>query len=163
MKHLIGQTRNGIPVYVDLIHSHVANHIAQQPRLLGLLAEALQKTKLHDTKASVEHDMRRTIGYSFIVKTTGSDSIFYAKLLRDDTYIRFIKNGKPSSTQYLSMVLHRDNGSYELHDAWVGRLNPPHPGTDGETAESKPFWETHAVISSNESLQLRTITKVCPY
>jgi hypothetical protein len=164
VKHSIGQAGNGITVYVDLIQSHAANRIRQQPRLLGLVAEALQQTRLQDAQASIEHDMGRTIGYSFVVKTMGSDGIFYAQLLRGDTYTRFTKNGKPSPTQYLSMILHRDkNGSYELHDAWIGRLNPPLPGTAGETAESKPYWATHAIILGNETLQLRTITKVCPY
>lgn len=164
MKHPIGQTGNGTAVYVDLIQSSAARHIAQQPHLLTLIAEALQQTEPQGLEASIEHDMGRVIGYSFVVKTAGTDGIFYAQLLRDDTYIRFIKNGKPLSTQYLSMVLHQDeNGAYELYDAWIGRLNPPRPGTAGETAESKPYWATHAFILGNETLQLRTVTKECPY
>lgn len=164
MKHLIGQTRNGIAVYVDLIQSHAAKHIAQQPHLLNLLAEALQQTTVKSTNAQIEHDMGRPIGYNFVVKTTSSDGVFYAQLLRDDTYTRFVKNGKPLATQHLSMVLRQDkNDAYELHDAWIGRLSPPRPGTPDETAESKPYWADHAIILGNESLQLRTVTKVCPY
>ncbi len=164
MKHSIGQTGNGILVYVDLIKSQAAKHIAQQPRLLTLVAEALQQAEPHGVEANIECDMGRAVGYSFVVKTAGTDGIFYAQLLRDDTYFRFIKNRKPLPTQYLSMVLRQDeSGAYELHDAWVGRLNPPRPGTTGETAESKSYWDTHAFILSNETLQLRTITKECPY
>lgn len=164
MKHPIGQTRNGVEVYVDLIQSQAAKHIAQQPRLLSLVTEALPQTTLRNAAASIEHDMGRVIGYSFVVETTSTDGVFYAQLLRDNTYIRFIKSGKPLSTQYLSMVLQKDkSGSYELLDVWLGRLNPARPGTADETAESKPYWATHAMILGNESLQLRTITKECPY
>lgn len=164
MRHPIGQTSNGVAVYVDLIQSQAAKRIAQQPRLLNLVAEALQQVKLRDAEVNIEHDMGRAIGYSSVVKTAGTDGIFYAQLLRDDTYIRFVKNGKPSSTQHLSMLLRRDkDDTYELQDAWIGNLNPPRPGTTGETAESKPYWATHAIILGNEPLQLRTITKDCPY
>lgn len=164
MKHPIGQTSNGIAVHVDLIRSQAAKHIAQQPHLLNLIAEALEQITLSGTDAKIEHDMGRVIGYNFVVKTTESDGVFYAQLLRDDTYTRFVKNGKPLPTQYLSMVLCRDeDGVYELNDAWIGRMSPPRPGTVDETAESKPYWSAHAIILGNESLQLRTITKVCPY
>jgi len=164
VKHPIGQTRNGIAVYVDLIQSRAAKHIAQQPHLLGLIAEALRQTTLRGANAMIEHDMGRAIGYNFVVKTAPTDGVFYAQLLREDTYTRFVKNGKPLSTQYLSMVLHRNSDdSYELNDAWIGRLSPARPGTADETAESKAYWADHAIILGNESLQLRTVTKVCPY
>ncbi len=164
MKHPIGQTRNGITVYVDLIQSQAAKHIAQQPRLLSLVTEALPQTTVRNAAASIEHDMGRAIGYSFVVETSSTDGIFYAQLLRENTYVRFIKTGKPLSTQHLSMILHKDeNGAYELYDVWLGQLNPALPGTADETAESKPYWATHAMILGNEPLQLRTITKECPY
>ena len=164
MKHSIGQTRNGMAVYVNLIQSQAAKHIAQQPRLLSLVAEALPQTTLRGAEVNIEHDMGRAIGYSFVVETAGTDGVFYAQLARNDTYIRFVKSGKPSSTQYLSMILHKDkSGTYELHDVWLGHLNPPHPGAADETAASKPYWAKHALILGSESLQLRTITKVCPY
>ncbi len=164
MKHLIGQTRNGVAVRVDLIQSQAAKHISQQPHLLNLIAEALKQTTLRGADAEIEHDMGRAIGYNFVVKTTEADGVFYAQLLRDTTYTRFVKNGKPLSTQYLSMILRRnEDAEYELIDAWIGRLSPPRPGTADETAESKPYWSSHAIILGTESLQLRTVTKVCPY
>jgi hypothetical protein len=164
MKHPIGHSRNGIAVHVDLIQSQAAKHISQQPHLLNLIAEALQQTSLSGPNPVVERDMGRPVGYNFVVKTSGTDTVFYAQVLRDDTYTRFIKNGKPNSTQYLSMLLHKNaDNEYDLVDAWIGRLSPPRPGTSDENAESKPFWESHAIILGNESLQLRTVTKVCPY
>lgn len=164
MKHSIGKSGNGIAVHVDLIQSQAAKHIAQQPHLLNLIAEALKQTTLSGANAKIEQDMGRVIGYNFVIKTADSNGVFYAQLLRDDTYTRFIKNGKPLATRYLSMILRQDeDGAYELSDAWIGRMSPPRPGTADETAESKPYWATHAIILSNESLQLRTVTKECPY
>ncbi|HSX32282.1 MAG TPA: hypothetical protein VLF43_03405 [Candidatus Saccharimonadales bacterium] len=164
MKHSIGHTRNGIPVYVELISSMAGRHIAQQPSLLGLIKEALRDTKASGAKLNVECDMGRPVGYNYVVETTEKDTIVYACLMHDDVYTRFVKNGKPLATQYLTMTLYRDtHGHYELKDAWVGRNTPPRPGTPNESAESKPYWENHAFVLDNQAVQTRTVTKVCPY
>lgn len=164
MKHLVGKSKNGVPVYVDLIHSVAAGHIAQQPYLLGLVEEALQRTALHESEVSIEHDMKRTVGYDFVINTTDKDVVFYARLLRDTVYTRFVKNGKPTPAQHLVLILRRDDsGEYELLDTWIGRLIPPRPGSAKETSESKTYWESHAMILDSHSLQTRTLTKVCPY
>src|SRR5688572_12334778 len=134
MKHPIGHTRNGVPVYVDLIGSQAAKRIAQQPQLLALAKEMLEKTTVQGKETSIERDMGRLIGYSFVVATTEKDTILYGRLLRDDLYTRFVKNGKPLSTHYLSVTLRKGgNNHYELCDIWIGRLNPPRPGSANET------------------------------
>ncbi|HTE22834.1 MAG TPA: hypothetical protein VK674_07420 [Candidatus Limnocylindria bacterium] len=164
MKHLVGHSRNGAAVYVDLIHSEAAKHIAHQPHVLGLVGEVLKQTTLKGPEVTIEHDMGRTIGYSFVVKTTDKDTIFYAQLLRDSLYTRFVKNGKPLSTQYLTLILYRqDDKAYELHDTWIGRIRPPRPGSTNETSDSKPYWDTHALVLDNQPMQSRTVTKICPY
>jgi hypothetical protein len=165
MKHPLGHSRNDIAVFVDLIQSEAAKHIAQQPHLLGLVREALQHASLRGPNVTIEHDMKRAIGYSFVVSTSDSDAVFYAQLVRDATYTRFVKNGEPLATQHLTLVLHRneDDATYNLHDAWIGRLNPPRPGSTEETDESKTYWANHALILGNQPLQLRSVTKICPY
>jgi hypothetical protein len=165
VNHPIAQTRNGIEVYVDLIHSEAAKHIAKQPHLLGFVEEMLRKTSCRGPKVVIEHDMGRVIGYNFVVSTSETDNIFYALNLHDDIYARFVKNGKPTTTQYLTAVLHRseDGKSYELQDAWIGRLSPPRPGSVNESPDSRPYWANHAFVFDSQSLQLRTVTKVCPY
>lgn len=164
MKHPVGRTRNGIPVYVDLIRSQAAAHISQRPSLLGLVEKALSEITANDSEIRIEYDMGRAIGYNFVVKTTTEDSIMYAQVLRDNTYTRFIKNGKPLPTQYLTILLQRDDdNAYELHDTWIGRIRPPRPGSDNETTASKSYWANHAFVLDNQSLQARTVTKVCPY
>ena len=164
MKHPITQTHNGVDVYVDLVKSPAAAHIAAQPRLLGLVKEALGQTIAKGDAIRMERDMGRSIGYDFVTETTGEDMVFYAQIMHDTAYTRFIKSGTPRSTQYLTIVLQRDGADkYELYDAWIGRLTPPQPGNTNETADSKPYWAAHAFILDGRPLQTRTVTKECPY
>ncbi|HEY1835581.1 MAG TPA: hypothetical protein VGG13_02045 [Candidatus Saccharimonadales bacterium] len=166
MKHPVGRTRNGIPVYVDLIRSQAAARISQRPSLLGLIEKALSEITASDSEIRIEYDMGHAIGYNFVVETTDEDSIMYAQLLRDNIYTRFVKNGKPLATRYLTILLQRDdqnNDAYELRDTWIGRIRPPRPGSDNETTASKSYWANHAFVLDNQSLQARTVTKVCPY
>jgi len=164
MKHPVGITANNIPVYVDLTRSQAAVHIAQQPHLLGLVKEALGRLTISDSTINVECDMGRTIGYSLVVKTTDKDAILYARLLHDDIYTRFVKNGKPVKTSYLTISLQKeDSKAYILADTWIGRSNPPRPGSPHETAESRPYWADHAFVFDNQPIQVRTVIRQCPY
>ncbi|HJQ08745.1 MAG TPA: hypothetical protein VJ836_04675 [Candidatus Saccharimonadales bacterium] len=165
MRHPVGNSQNGIAIYVDLIHSDAAKHISRQPYLLGLAGEALRQTTLQGPEAILEYNMGRTIGYNFVVNTKATDNIFYAQLVREKTYTRFVKNGQPDSTQYLTLILRRneDDNTYELHDAWIGHLCPPQPGSTNETSESRQYWANHAFVLDNQPLQMRTVTRVCPY
>ncbi len=164
MKHAIGQTRNGLPVYVDLISSSAAAQIAARPQLLVLVKEVLAKINVHNAETMIEYDMGRNIGYDFVVPTTEKDVILYAQLMRSDIYTPFVKNGTPQATSYLCFTLKRaDDRSYELSDTWVGRQTPSLPGSDHATAESKTYWANHAVVLAAQSIQTRTITRTCPY
>jgi len=139
-------------------------HIARQPQLLTLAKEMLAETMVRGAEINLERDMKRPIGYNFIVTTTDQDTVFYGRLLRDDIYTRFVKNRKPLSTQYLTVALLQDsNNAYELSDVWIGRLIPPRPGSANETTESKSYWSNHAFVLDNQLLQQRTVTRTCPY
>lgn len=164
MKHIIAQTHNGFVVYTDLIKSPAAAHISAQPHLLGLVKEALVRTNINSKSVRMEQDMGRDIGYDYVAKTTADDTVFYAQLLKSDIYTSFIKNGKPAATRYLTIIMQKDvNGEYELHDTWIGRLNPPLPGSEDETDASKTYWDNHARIFDKQPLKMSTITKVSPY
>lgn len=164
MKHPIGTSRNGIEVFVDLIGSAAAKNISQQPQLATLLKDALGKTTLRSTEHIVEHDMGRPVGYHYIVDTTDEDVIFYAQALKDSFFTRFVKGRKPDSTARVSFFVQKqDDGTYQLHDAWIGPAHPPHPGSERETNESKTFWQSHAHIFSGNAIQTRSVTKACPY
>jgi hypothetical protein len=151
-------------VYVDLIYSLAGLTIAQQPHLANLVEEVLQQTRVDTPDMYIEQDMERVIGYDYVVPTTDTDHIFYAKLLRDPVYTRFVKNGKPLATKYLSIVLHRDkDGAYELKDVWAGKQHPARPGSDNETSESHSYWAAHALVLEGRQVQARTLTRTCPY
>lgn len=164
MKHLIGQTRNGVDVYVQLIGSAAGEHISRQPRLLTLAKEMFANVTLRGAEINIEYDTDRPIGYDFIVETSDSDTVFYGCLLRDKVYTRFVKNAKPLPTRYLTAMLAKgSDDTYELSDIWIGRMRPPLPGSTTETIDSKSYWANHALILDNQPLQQRTLTKVCPY
>lgn len=164
MKHLIGQSRNGMSIHVRLIGSRAGENIARQPQLLSLAKEMFTKITLHGAEISLEYDMDRQVGYSFVIETSDKDTILYARLLKDDIYTRFVKNGKPQPTNYMAVNLLRNgDNAYDLADIWLGRLMPPRPGSASETAESKQYWSNHALILDNRPLQLKTVTKTCPY
>jgi hypothetical protein len=165
MTHLVGYTKNNMPVYVDLIESRAARHIGPKPYLLTLAADALQQITAKDRVVTLEYDMGRPIGYDFVVETSESDITFYVQLIRDNTYTRFTKTGKPSPTNYLSIVLHQNDNdsSYSLYDIWVGQQTPPRPGSGQETTESESYWDNHAFVFDNQPIQSRTLTKTRPY
>ncbi|HET7059873.1 MAG TPA: hypothetical protein VFH99_00940 [Candidatus Saccharimonadales bacterium] len=167
MKHFVGSTKNGKPVYVDLIRSQAAPHIATHPYLLGLVSEALAQTKANAPRLKFEHDLQRTVGYENVVKTAPSEKVIYARVLNDELYTRFTTKGTPGATSHVSVVLLQDDSeddtSYELVDAWIGRLKPPRPGSDNETPESREYWAGHAFLLDTQVMQRHTRTETCPY
>ena len=164
MKHHVAKAKNGVTVYVNLIGSQASESIAQHPYLLGLVKELLQKTRLSGQRLYFDKDMGRPVGSGNVVETSDKDTILYAQALKSETYKRFVKNGKPLSTQHITVILARDDdGSYELIDTWVGPMRPPHPGTPDETKASRLYWDSHAFVLDREPIKLRTLTKTCPY
>ena len=164
MRHSIGLTRNGTEVYAYLTGSKVEKRLSRQPQLLAHAKEVLEKATLRGPKIHMEYDMQRQIGYDFIIGTTDEDAVFYARLVKDDIYTRLVKNGNPTPTRYLTVILEQDDDkNYELSDIWIGRLIPPRPGSIDETTESIVFWSDHALILGDQSFQTQTLTKTRPY
>ncbi|HEV7454100.1 MAG TPA: hypothetical protein VGO07_02470 [Candidatus Saccharimonadales bacterium] len=164
MTHPIVSTPKGEHVYVDLVKSNAAANIALKPHLLTLVRQVLKQIQPEGDNVRMEQDMGHNVGYTSIVKTTDADTIIYAQLPYDPIYTRFVKNSKPPQTKYVSIILKRDDGgNYELQNAWIGKLNPPRPGTEGETAESRPYWAEHAFVYDGQQVQPRSVTKTCPY
>jgi hypothetical protein len=164
MKHTIGQTNNGVTLYVDLINSQAGVQIARQPYMLALLKELIGRTVITGKELQFDQDMGRPVGHESIVETTEADTIIYAQKLKDNVYTRFVKNAKPDPTQFVTLILRKDaDDSYELIDTWIGRLSPPRPGSKYENAESKTYWANHAYVLDGEPVQSKSITKICPY
>ena len=150
-----------------MVQSVAAQQIARQPRLLGIVEEAIGLVDLAGDKPVVEHDMHRMIGYDYIVPTTEKDTVFYARLAGDGHYTRFIKNSDPKQTRYITLhLLRQEDDTYTVSYVQLGRKRPDQPElTDGESAakKSRAFWEKHAVVSESRHIQASSVTKDCPY
>lgn len=164
MRHVAGYTKNGLTVYVDLINSQAAPHIAAQPHLLGLVKEVLGHATAKGERVKFEYDTGRTVGYENVVETPPDERVVYARLVHDDLYSRFTRKGEPKHTNYVSITLQREpEGSYALADAWIGRLKPPRPGSPHETPASREYWSNHAFLLDTQPMQRHTRTETCPY
>ncbi len=165
MLHPITTLPDGTEVWVNLVNSEASYSIARQPQLLGLTKEALKDRVLTGAEVRLEHNMGRVVGYDYAIATAEDDNIFYAKILHEHIYTRFVKNAKPPQTKYLALVLRRsaDGSAYLLYSVRIGRLVPPRPGALNENRESEPYWANHAFMHTNEVLQPRTISKERPY
>ena len=165
MKYLVGRTLGSVPVYVDLASPHAVESVARTPHLLSLAQEALERSTISGPQVNLEYDMGRPIGYTSVVQTGDDATVFYARLMRDTTYTRFTKAGKPAATTHITLLLELDKSgtAYDLRDVWLGQYRPPRPGGSKETADSAAYWQCHAVIFQNHPLQSNTVTRTCPY
>lgn len=164
MKHPVTHSANDKPIYVQLIHSKVAEKISREPHLLTLAQELMQKEVLNGEKVAIEIDMKRTIGNTEVIETKDGDSVFYAQARKSPIYTRYVKHRKAEPTSYLTLSLQKDEaGEYELLDITTGTYIPPIPGESDEVPESKAYWQTHAVVMNGQAIQAKTVTTDCPY
>jgi hypothetical protein len=163
-KYVIAQSPSGTEVYVNLISSSAGHYLSRQPYLINLLKEVLGPMSLTKPQVMIERDMGRVIGNTDIIETSEKDTIFYARAAKKSVFSRFAKNRYPSPSRKLTVLLEQDeDGNYEVHDTWIGPHTPPFPGDENETAKSKTYWETHALVQDAQTVQSKTITKICPY
>ena len=163
-KYVISKSSNGREVYVNLITSAAGHYLSRQPYVIGLTKEVLNATSLSNSKITIEQDMGRIIGSTDIVETSDKDTIFYAQPYKKNVFGRYAKNRYPLPSDKLTLILEKDtDGNYELSDTWIGPFSPPFPGDEHETAKSRTYWETHALVQDSQIVQAKTITKDCPY
>ena len=163
-KFTIVESTNGHEIYVNLIVSPAGQYLSRHPHVINLIKEALTTAELSGSRVVVEQDMGRGIGTTDIIVTTDKDVIYYAQPVKTEVFSRFARNKFPQVCQTLTIIAEQDiEGNYEIRDTWVGPFSPPFPGDELETAESKAYWETHALVQDAQPIQSKTITKVCPY
>lgn len=163
-RHMIATSSNGHQIYVDVLSSAAGRYISRQPYVIALLKELLGTRSLSGETVAFAHNMGRNIGKTDIVETTEKDIIYYAQPFKKTVFSRYAKNRYPAASNSLTVMLRRDpSDGYELVDTWIGPFSPPFPGDPHETAESKLFWQTHALVPGAENIQSKTITKTCPY
>lgn len=132
-----------------------------------ILPELFSKIKSEQRAfISEEIDLGRIIGESTCVETTASDDVVYALRKKRQGYTRFVKNRKPIPSSKAVVILKYDEDQkwYILITAFVGNKSEPEPWDRNATPNSKPFWDTHALIfDGSYELVPNTETKTCPW
>ena len=159
-------TKNGIEVYYDPLHSHVATHFKDTPKLKTLVKKLISTHSFKEKEIYAEFKIDKVVVLSDLVETNDNDEIIYAKRLNRKGYTRFVKNRKPekTSSSYLTIWLKQDEErKYDLASAWIGRTCPAFPDDEYAIPESKPFWEKHALVWGNQEIQSGTETTKSPW
>ncbi len=162
--YTIDDSHEGYTVYINLITSPAGHYLSRRPYLIALMKELLAGKQLSGQQLVIEEDMGRSIGTTDIVNTKDTDTIYYAQPIKSQVYSRFVKNRYPLSSSTLTLtVVQDDDGNYEVRDIWIGNNHPAFPGDQAESANSKAFWQSHALVHDALPIQSKTITKNCPY
>jgi hypothetical protein len=162
--HVITGSADTPKVYAHLTLMPLAANISANPHLLRLAEEAVDSANLEGPVVRLEHDMGRSIGHSELVATSDADNIFFARQTKTAGFTRFVKNRKSDPTQFLSLLLARDDdGDYELTNIWIGKISPPMPDAPEAIEKSGEYWARHAVIYNGQPIVSSTLTKTCPY
>jgi hypothetical protein len=163
-RYIVTESPGGYEVYVNLISSSAGHYLSRHPYVIRLIKEVIGPMKLTKSRMIIERDMGRIIGNTDIVETKDDDTIFYAQPNKKSVFSRYAKNRNPLPSRKLTIMLQKDSkGNYEVFDTWIGPSTPPFPGDENETAKSKQYWATHALANDSQSIQTKTITKICPY
>lgn len=161
---MLDETKEGYYVYVNLISSPAGLYLSRRPYLVDLLQGVLSARVLHGKRVVIEQDMGRDIGTTDVVTTSDADTIYYAQTLKSEVFSRFARNRSPQQSTKLTVVVEQDDdGNYEVINTWIGAHHPKFPGDENETADSKTYWKTHALVQDALAIQSKSITKVCPY
>lgn len=163
-KFILDESNDDYDVYINLITSLAGRYLSRRPQLIALIKELISDKQLRGQHIVFEKDVGHDIGRADVVATTDVDIIYYAQPLKSEVFSRFAKNRYPQSSSVLTIVIDKDaDGNYEVSDTWIGGKHPAFPGDKYETADSKSYWQTHALVQDAQVIQLKTLTKTCPY
>ena len=169
MQKLLCQSKNGVSVTYDPIHSHAATHLEDTPGLKDLVAEVVGGLDLNGQKVARHFDLGRIVGTTDVVKIDGTDEVIYAarKNRHDDGLVPFTKTREAEPSSYVTVQLvPRDGGTYELVSAWIGTFDDddePFPESPDATARSREYWRHWAFIWGSQEIVPGTETNICPW
>lgn len=144
----------------DRFNSHVHSDV------LSLLPEALAEVDSNGRRFFIyEHDFGRVVGETVCVLTTDTDEIVWAKRPKRFGHSRFVKNRTAKPCNAVTIILKRDDREdyYVLITAFVGHRPEPEPWDRNATANSRVFWDSHALVWGSEPIVPGTETSVCPW
>jgi len=159
----IGRLATGEAVYGGH-NGHFATHAAAAPELRDLVVEALGQINGGEQFIATAVDLGRIVGTTACVPTEDGDDIMFARRPNRHGLTRFVRGKQPMPTQFVSFILRRREGSYELLSSWVGELAPHEPwDRHADLSVSIPFWSSHALVWGVEETVSGTETTVCPW
>lgn len=147
-------------VVVDRHQSHLHAGVER------LLPEALDRIDPAGKDFLVEEvDFGRPIGQTTCVATGAGDQIVFAKRPRRWGHSRFVANREPEECSSMVVILKKaeDVGGYVLITAFIGHRPEPEPWDRNATANSRAFWDSHALIWDSEPVVPGTETTRCPW
>ena len=151
------RSKDGQPIF-NRVNSHL--HKGIEP-ILESIAEQI------DCKGRVfiqqEISFNEVIGESILVRLNPGDEVVYAVRKGRKGYSKFVLNRQPEECRTAAIVLKRVDEGYLIITAFIGRLSAPEPWDKNETAESLPFWNSHALIYGHEDVDEDTFTDICPW
>ncbi len=106
------------------------------------------------------------VGESVCVTTELRDQIVYAQRPKRFGLTRFVKNRKPEPCKSVVVILKTADGqpgAYVLVTAFIGQKAEPEPWDRNATANSREFWNSHALVWGAEPIIEATETPVCPW
>lgn len=178
---ILGYLASGQKV-IDRQKSHLDSHASAKPYLAAAFAKISLPEYPNFSMQAVEFE--NDIGHSERVATDDTDSIVYARRLGRSGYTRFVKNRKPIATSVLTVILSatdEDTGkkydthsTYVLWNAFIGSPAPREPtdsyfkknhgeSVDKDYAESVQFWDSHALVIDEESIEEGSETSEKPW
>lgn len=157
---VVGKLASGEPV-VDRYRSHLHDSVS------AILLEALSRVEsLNRSFIVAQVDFDRVVGETICVNTRKGDEIVFAKRPKRFGLTRFVKNRKPEPCQSAVVILKAADdlsGAYVLVTAFIGLKPEPEPWDRNATANSRKFWETHALLWGSEPVIPGSETQVCPW
>ncbi len=166
-EELLCKTVNRKRVVFDPVNSHTATHFRDAPGLRVVAIEALSSMKLDDELIAKDIDMGRTIGNTDVVDVYDTDTIVYAirSMREDQGYVPFTKSKATQPSSFISVhLLRRDDNTYELSSTWIGEFESPmFPQMDNATADSIPYWSTHAFVWGSQEIVQGSELSECPW
>lgn len=169
MQQHIANSKNGINVTYDPVHSHAATHFEDTPQLKGLVREVISHLDLNGQDIARHYDMGRIVGTCDVVTVNESDEIVYGirKNREDDGLVPFVKNRHGDDCPYVAVhLVPQADKSYMLSSAWVGTFgddDEPFPLSKDANERSADFWNKHAFVFGSQEILSGTETNSCPW
>jgi hypothetical protein len=161
------RSANGLQVVYDPLDSHTSTHFNDTPKLKDSVIELLAYRTLEGESVGEDVEMGKIIGNSDVVNVNNEDVIVYAMRLKreDQGYVPFVKNRISEPCSLISIYLERINpDTYELKSTWIGEFDSPmFPQMENATAESVPYWLSHAFVWGSQKIIPGSERSDCPW